>query len=74
MGALKTNFRILRMDKRGHGGSVSGETDFTIDDLGNDVEALSDALDFIDCHCIGLSIGGIIGQSIGMNHSNKLSL
>ena len=68
---LKTDFRILRMDKRGHGGSDPGETDFTIDDLGNDVVALSDALGFIDCHYIGLSIGGMIGQSIGMNHPYK---
>ena len=70
MDALKDNYRVLRMDKRGHGDSSPGKTDFSIEDLADDVVGLADALGFIGGHYIGLSIGGMIGQAIGIHHPN----
>ena len=68
---LRDKYRILRMDKRGHGGSSLGETDFTIEDLANDVVVLAGELGFTGGHYIGLSIGGMIGQAIGMQHPDS---
>ncbi|MEK9722383.1 MAG: 3-oxoadipate enol-lactonase [Rhodospirillaceae bacterium] len=68
--ALTDKYRVLRMDKRGHGGSDAGDTDVSIPSLADDVVALADALGFTGGHYVGLSIGGMIGQAIGMNHPN----
>ena len=67
---LSKSYRVLRMDKRGHGSSGIGDEEFSIEDLANDVVKLSCALGFEGGHYIGLSIGGMIGQAIGINHPN----
>ena len=67
---LSKSYRVLRMDKRGHGSSGIGDQEFSIEDLANDVVRLSCALGFEGGHYIGLSIGGMIGQAIGINHPN----
>lgn len=66
--ALTDKYRVLRMDKRGHGGSDPGNEDMTIEKLADDVVALAGELGFTGGHYVGLSIGGMIGQAIGMNH------
>lgn len=68
MEALTKSYRVLRMDKRGHGDSAPGDEEMTIEKLADDVVGLADALGFTGGHYIGLSIGGMIGQAIGMNH------
>ena len=67
---LCKKYRVLRMDKRGHGGSIIGDEEFSIEDLADDLVKLSCALGFEGGHYIGLSIGGMIGQAIGINHPN----
>jgi 3-oxoadipate enol-lactonase len=67
MDAFK-GFRILRYDQRGHGGTeaTSGEYDFDL--LAEDVRALLLALDIRRTHFVGLSMGGMTGQSLALNH------
>ncbi|MAM09385.1 MAG: 3-oxoadipate enol-lactonase [Rhizobiaceae bacterium] len=64
---LGNRFRILRYDRRGHGGSGAPAGPYTMDDLGGDVLALMDALEIKRAHFCGLSIGGLTGQWLALN-------
>lgn len=55
--------RAIRFDKRGHGLSDEGG-DFTIEDLADDAAALIEHLGLGPVVFVGLSIGGMIAQSI----------
>jgi 3-oxoadipate enol-lactonase len=65
-------YRALRMDLRGHGGSTALPAPYTIDELADDVVTVLDALGVTRAHFVGLSIGGMIGQSLGLRHANRL--
>ena len=67
-----THFRVLRYDTRGHGGSLVTEGPYSIEQLGRDVLALLDALDIQQAHFCGLSMGGLIGQWLGINAGTRL--
>ncbi|AQZ49768.1 3-oxoadipate enol-lactonase [Martelella mediterranea] len=64
---LSDRFRILRYDRRGHGGSGAPAGPYAMDDLGGDVLALMDALEIDRAHFCGLSIGGLTGQWLALN-------
>ncbi|UCF93120.1 MAG: 3-oxoadipate enol-lactonase [Desulfobacterales bacterium] len=69
---LEPHFRVLRYDMRGHGGSDAPEGAYSLEQLGNDAVGLLDALAIQKVHWVGLSIGGMIGQSIALNHGPRL--
>lgn len=62
--ALSRNYRILRYDLRGHGGTSTTSGEYSISLLGEDLLALLDALNFKKVHLVGLSIGGMIAQYV----------
>lgn len=67
------DFRVLRYDTRGHGGTGAGATPTcTIDRLGHDVLALFDALDIERAHFCGLSMGGMTAQWLGIHAPQRL--
>lgn len=66
------HFRVLRYDTRGHGESLVSEGPYSIEQLGNDVLALLDALGIARAHFCGLSMGGLIGQWLGINAGSRL--
>jgi len=70
--AFTRHFRVLRMDTRGHGRSLVTEGPYSIEQLGHDVVALLDALDIQRAHFCGLSMGGLIGQWLGINAGERL--
>ncbi|MDD1015354.1 3-oxoadipate enol-lactonase [Pseudomonas rubra] len=70
--ALTVHFRVLRYDTRGHGGSLVTAGPYRIEQLGQDVLALLDALHIDQVHFCGLSMGGLIGQWLGINASHRL--
>lgn len=70
--SLTEVFRVIRYDRRGHGQSTVSSIAFTIEDLGKDVLALIDHLALEKVHFCGLSIGGLVGQWLGINASHKL--
>ncbi|WP_025127798.1 3-oxoadipate enol-lactonase [Pseudomonas sp. PH1b] len=72
MAAFTRHFRVLRMDTRGHGLSLVTEGPYSIQQLGQDVLALLDALDIQRAHFCGLSMGGLIGQWLGINAGERL--
>jgi 3-oxoadipate enol-lactonase len=65
--ALTEKFRVLRYDSRGHGQSGVTPGPYTIAGLGRDVIGLLDALQIPAAHYCGLSVGGLIGQWLGIN-------
>jgi 3-oxoadipate enol-lactonase len=70
--ALAPHFQILRYDMRGHGASSTPPGPYTVADLGADVLGLLDALDLPQASFCGLSIGGLIGQWLGLNAPHRL--
>ena len=62
---------MLRYDTRGHGGTDAPEGDYTLDELADDLFALLDALDIDRAHFVGLSMGGMIGQTAALKDPSR---
>lgn len=69
---LKDRFRIVRYDVRGHGGSSAPPAPYSLEQLADDVPPLLDALGFHQVHLAGTSMGGMIGQQVGIRHGKRL--
>ncbi|HLU59362.1 MAG TPA: alpha/beta fold hydrolase [Pseudonocardia sp.] len=65
--ALTEHFRLLRYDARGHGASDAPSGPYSLDRLGRDVVELLDALGLQRVHVLGLSLGGIVAQWLGIH-------
>lgn len=65
--ALTEHFRLLRYDARGHGASDVPSGPYSLDRLGRDVVELLDALGLQRVHVLGLSLGGIVAQWLGIH-------
>ncbi|MFU8825579.1 3-oxoadipate enol-lactonase [Yoonia sp.] len=61
---LPQGLRLIRYDKRGHGLSGCPAGPYTMDDMTTDAVALIKALDLGPVIFVGMSIGGMIGQSL----------
>jgi 3-oxoadipate enol-lactonase len=72
MDALTPHFRVLRYDLRGHGKSDVTPGPYTLQLLAEDVIGLLDTLNIDRMHFVGMSIGGMIGQSLALNHASRL--
>ncbi|WP_426135608.1 3-oxoadipate enol-lactonase [Pseudomonas sp. PWP3-1b2] len=72
MQSFTRHFRVLRFDTRGHGKSLVTEGPYSIEQLGQDVIALLDALEIPRAHFCGLSMGGLIGQWLGIHAGERL--
>lgn len=70
--ALTEHFRVLRYDMRGHGNSGAPGGDYSIDRLGRDVIELLDALGVRRAHFLGLSLGGFVGQWLGVHAPERI--
>ena len=70
--ALTDRYRVLRYDKRGHGGSQTTPGPYSIAQLADDAVALLDALKIDKVHFIGLSMGGMIGQQLGARYPERV--
>jgi 3-oxoadipate enol-lactonase len=69
---LAAGWRVLRLDMRGHGGSSPGaEVAYDMAGLARDVIRVLDALGLERVHFAGLSIGGMIGQVLGLDHAER---
>jgi 3-oxoadipate enol-lactonase len=64
---LTEHFRLLRYDARGHGASDVPAGPYSLDRLGRDVVQLLDALGLARVHVLGLSLGGIVAQWLGIH-------
>jgi 3-oxoadipate enol-lactonase len=70
--ALARDFRILRYDLRGHGGSEATAGDYSIALLVSDLKALLDSVHVEKTHLVGLGLGGAIAQAFAIEHPDRL--
>lgn len=70
--AWSRHFRVLRYDSRGHGQSGIQAGGYSMDRLGRDVIELLDALSLTQVDFCGLSLGGMIGQWLGIRAPERL--
>jgi 3-oxoadipate enol-lactonase len=70
---LIEHFQILRYDGRGHGASDVPAGEYTLDQLGQDVLRLADALNIAKFAFCGLSMGGGVGQWLAVHAPKRLT-
>jgi len=70
--ALTDAYRVLRFDTRGHGASAVPAGEYTLGQLADDVIGLWDALGIENTHYCGLSMGGMIGQTLALKAPERL--
>ncbi len=70
--ALTRTFRILRYDTRGHGGTEVAPGGYTLEQLADDALGLLDTLGIERAHWLGLSLGGMIGQTLALKAAHRL--
>ena len=66
--ALRARYRVLNYETRGHGGTDAPAAAYTLDQLADDARALLQALGIAKTHWCGLSMGGMIGQTLALKH------
>jgi len=69
---LSDRYRVLRFDLRGHGGSDAPVGAYTMARLADDAVALMDGLDIGQAHFCGVSVGGMVAQTMGVRHADRL--
>lgn len=69
---LRDDYRILRYDQRGHGKSEALPGPYTFPMLISDAIALLDHVGVDKTHWVGLSIGGMIGYGLAIEHPDRL--
>jgi 3-oxoadipate enol-lactonase len=69
---LKSGYRVLRYDTRGHGGTEAPEGPYTLEQLAEDAKALLRALGIPKTHFMGISMGGMIGQILALKDPGML--
>ena len=68
MDALTKKYKVLRYDTRGHGKSDAPAGAYTLDELADDVHGLLTHLGIKQTHWVGLSLGGMIGQTFALKY------
>ena len=70
---LKNRFTLVRYDHRNHGKSEQFQTPFTIDDMADDAASLIlEVAAGKKVHFAGLSMGGMVAQSLAARHPQLL--
>ena len=64
--ALRARYRVLRYETRGHGGTEAPAGAYSLTQLADDARALLAALGIAKTHWVGLSMGGMIGQTLAL--------
>lgn len=71
MELLEPDFHVVRLDMRGHGLSDTPAGPYTLDELADDVIAVMDHQGIEQAHWVGLSIGGMFGQSLLLRYPER---
>jgi 3-oxoadipate enol-lactonase len=69
--ALTPRYRVLRLDARGHGKSDAPKGAYTFETLAKDVVDLMSHCKIGKASFLGLSMGGMVGQYLGLLHSDR---
>jgi 3-oxoadipate enol-lactonase len=65
---LSKHYKVLRYDTRGHGASGAPASAYTLELLADDLHGLLQALGVKSTHFVGLSMGGMIGQTYALKY------
>jgi 3-oxoadipate enol-lactonase len=71
--ALSPTYRVVRFDARGHGKSEATVGRYAFETLAQDVVALMDHLGVKKAAYVGLSMGGWVGQYLGLLHADRFN-
>jgi 3-oxoadipate enol-lactonase len=70
---LAPRYRVIRFDARGHGQTEASKSPYTFETLAADVVGLMDHLKIGKAHFVGLSMGGMVGQFLGVLHPDRFA-
>lgn len=70
---LGPGIRTISYDQRDSGITVNPPDPYTLDDLGDDVVALLDALGLQSAHVLGTSFGGAVAQHTALRHPMRVA-
>ncbi|MGH7391220.1 MAG: 3-oxoadipate enol-lactonase [Candidatus Rokuibacteriota bacterium] len=73
MAELTPRWRVLRYDTRGHGATEAPAGAYSLGQLADDALALLDALKIRRTHWLGLSMGGMIGQTLALKAADRFA-
>ena len=68
-----SDYRLLRVDTRGHGQSEAPAGDYSLEALADDFRGVLDALAIQRCHFVGLSMGGMIGMQLALRNPTRFA-
>jgi aminoacrylate hydrolase len=66
------HFRVIIHDHRGTGRSTRSETVYSVDQMTRDLIRLMDAIGIDRAHLVGHSTGGAVGQTMAIDHPERL--
>lgn len=66
------HFRVITYDQRGTGQSDQLQREFSVDQMAEELVGLMDALHIDKAHIVGMSTGGAIGQTIAIEHPERV--
>lgn len=69
---LDGGHRVVRYDHRDTGRSTTAAPDYDMGDLARDAVAVLDAHGVDRAHVVGLSMGGLIGQLLAIDHADRV--
>ena len=71
--ALSENFRLLRLDSRGHGGTDTSPPPYSFEQLTGDVAGVWDALGVERSHVVGIGLGGMTTLALALRYPGRVS-
>ncbi len=70
---LEAHYHVIGYDTRGHGQSSTPEGDYNFDDLTADAISVLDHFGIETANYIGLSLGGMTGLGLGLDHAERFN-
>lgn len=67
------SYRVITYDQRGTGGSDKEQRNFSVDQMAAELIGLMDALEIERAHIVGQSTGGAIGQTVAIEHPQRVA-
>jgi 3-oxoadipate enol-lactonase len=71
--ALARDFRLLRYDSRGHGGTTATAPPYTLDRLAADTVGLWDALGVEKSYLVGIGLGGMTAMTVALARPDRVA-
>ena len=71
--AFKRYFKVIVFDNRGIGRSDKSPEPYTIRTMADDVIGLLDHLGIEKAHILGMSLGGMVAQEVGINYGSRVN-